>query len=177
MWLDGTGLGLDSWISDSSQRTIFYSVLLPTSLSEGLWEFLVQSRNQHQMQASFRWGARNSRFQQLLIIIFILDTLCWMKLQYFGRLMWTTDSLEKTLMPGKTDGRRSGRWRMRWLEGIADTMDMNLSKLQETVEDRGAWHAVAHGVPKSWTWLSDWTTTYEKIPREMKWHLKVPCQS
>ena len=78
-----------------------------------------------------------------------------LRLQYFGHLIQRNDSLEKTLMLGKIEGRRRGRQRMRWLQIITDSMDMNLSKLQEIVEDRGTWHAIVYGVAKSWMQLSD----------------------
>ena len=83
-----------------------------------------------------------------------------LKLQYFGHLMQRANSLEKTLLLGKIEGkRRRGQQRMRWSDSITDSVDMSLSKLWEIVEDRGAWHAVVHGVSKSWTRLRDRTTT------------------
>ena len=83
-----------------------------------------------------------------------------LKLQYFGYLTQRADSLEKTLMLGKIEGRRKrGQQRIQWLDGIIDSMDMCLSKLQEILKDREAWCAAIHGIVKSWTWLSDWKTT------------------
>ena len=87
-----------------------------------------------------------------------------LKLQYFGHLMWRVNSLEKTLILSKTEGKgRRGQQRMRWSDGITDSMDMTLSKHREIVKDKETWHAEIHVVATSWTWLSNWTATNDFI--------------
>ena len=97
-----------------------------------------------------------------------LDQIHCKKLQYFGHLRWRAKSLEKTLMLGKIEGRKRSWWqRIRWLNGITNSLDMNLNKLLEIVKDREAWCAVVHEVKRSYTRLSDWTTTKMLFTKEL----------
>ena len=148
------GLGRSS--GEGNGDPLQYSCL-ENSMDRGAWWAIV-----HGVTKSRTWltNAHTSPWKGIIGRISLEWLMLKLKLQYFGYPMQRASSLENTLMLGKIEGKRRRGWqRMSWLDSITDSMHMNLSKLRETEKDRESWHAAVHGVSRSWTWFSDWTTT------------------